>query len=108
MGPEPGTFRALIERCPMVTYVADARDRLTYISPQISEWTGLPSRLWVEDPEWWLGMIHPDDLDGVLEAAVPLNVEYRMWARDRWCDGASRTGHSPRRRRSSRTPRAPG
>ena len=29
-------------------------------------------------------MIHPDDLDRVLDSPLPLNVEYRMWARDRW------------------------
>jgi EAL domain-containing protein (putative c-di-GMP-specific phosphodiesterase class I) len=84
MGPEPGTFRALIERCPMVTYVWEPADRISYISPQIGEWTGLPTHLWVDDPDWWLGMIHPDDLDRVLDSPLPLNVEYRMWARDRW------------------------
>ncbi len=68
----------------MVTFVADSDDRLTYISPQITEWTGLPAHLWFDDPDWWLGMVHPDDLDAVLAAPVPLNVEYRMWARDRW------------------------
>ena len=28
--------------------------RLTYISPQIEEWTGLPASCWTEDPEHWL------------------------------------------------------
>ena len=41
-GPIPAIFRALIERCPMVTYVADAAGAITYISPQIEDWTGLP------------------------------------------------------------------
>jgi hypothetical protein len=36
-------FRALIERCPIVTYVCDADGAITYISPQIEEWTGLPA-----------------------------------------------------------------
>jgi diguanylate cyclase (GGDEF)-like protein/PAS domain S-box-containing protein len=85
MGPDPAMFRALIERCPMVTYVADAEDRLTYISPQIEAWTGLPARLWTEDPTHWHRMIHPEDRDRVVSANFgdgSLDIEYRMMGRD--------------------------
>ena len=66
MGPDPAMFRALIERCPMVTYVCDAENRLTYICPQIEAWTGLPARLWTEDPTLWHSMLHPDDRERVV------------------------------------------
>jgi diguanylate cyclase (GGDEF)-like protein/PAS domain S-box-containing protein len=85
MGPDPGMFRALIERCPMVTYVCDADDRITYISPQIEAWTGLPARLWTEDPTYWHRMLHPDDRERVLAANFrdgTLDIEYRMRGRD--------------------------
>jgi len=78
-------FRALIERCPMVSYVCDADDRITYISPQIEAWTGLPARLWTEDPEHWHQMLHPDDRERVVTAdfgAGSLDIEYRMRGRD--------------------------
>jgi diguanylate cyclase (GGDEF)-like protein/PAS domain S-box-containing protein len=88
--PEAGTFRALIERCPMVTYVADEHGALTYISPQVEEWTGLPAGRWTSDPTFWHEMIHPDDRERVLSADFgngSLDVEYRMYSRDgewRW------------------------
>jgi diguanylate cyclase (GGDEF)-like protein/PAS domain S-box-containing protein len=85
MGPDPAMFRALVERCPMVTYVCDADNRLTYISPQIETWTGLPARLWTEDPTHWHGMLHPDDRARVVSADFgdgSLDIEYRMQGRD--------------------------
>jgi len=87
MGPDPAMFRALIERCPMVTYVADLEGRLTYISPQIEAWTGLPARLWTDDPTHWHRMLHPDDRDRVVAAdgsGEALDIEYRMRGRDGW------------------------
>jgi diguanylate cyclase (GGDEF)-like protein/PAS domain S-box-containing protein len=81
MEPDLGTFRALIELCPMVTYVCDETDALTYISPQIEQWTGMPVRLWTEEPGFWKSLLHPDDREHV-EAALalggPLDIEYRM------------------------------
>ena len=50
MGSETGTFQALIERCPIVTYVWEPADRISYTSPQIGEWTGLPTHLWDRRP----------------------------------------------------------
>jgi diguanylate cyclase (GGDEF)-like protein/PAS domain S-box-containing protein len=85
MGPDPAMFRALIERCPMVTYVCDADNRITYISPQIEAWTGLPARLWTEDPTHWHRMLHPDDRARVVSADFgdgSLDIEYRMQGRD--------------------------
>ena len=77
-------FRALVERCPLVSYAADPEGRLTYISPQIEEWTGLPAQKWTEDPEHWLAMPHPDDRDRVEHATPPIDIEYRMRGKDGW------------------------
>jgi diguanylate cyclase (GGDEF)-like protein/PAS domain S-box-containing protein len=85
MGPDPGIFRALIERCPMVTYVADAAGAITYISPQVEDWTGLPARLWTDDPKFWYSTVHPDDFERVkrvVDSGRLLDVEYRMVGRD--------------------------
>jgi diguanylate cyclase (GGDEF)-like protein/PAS domain S-box-containing protein len=85
MSPDPGMFRALIERCPMVTYVCDEDGRITYISPQIEAWTGLPASRWTDDPTFWHGMLHPDDRQRVVDADFgggTLDIEYRMRGRD--------------------------
>src|SRR5215211_6301024 len=85
MGPDLGMFRALIERCPMVSYACDEHGRMTYISPQIEEWTGLPATRWIEDPTFWHGMLHPDDRERVVSSDFgdgTLDIEYRMKGRD--------------------------
>jgi diguanylate cyclase (GGDEF)-like protein len=84
MGPDTGMFRALVERCPLVSYACAPDGTLTYISPQIEEWTGLPARLWTEDRRHWLRMLRPDDRERVESAAAPLDLEYRMRGRDGW------------------------
>ena len=76
-------FRALIERCPLVAYVCDADNRITYISPQIEAWTGVPAERWTQ--EIWHRRLHPDDRDRVLAAefgAGTMDIEYRLEGRD--------------------------
>src|SRR5215211_5446742 len=85
MDPAAGMFRALIERCPMVSYFCDEHNRITYISPQIEEWTGLPATCWTDDPAFWHTMLHPEDRDRVVNADFgggTLDIEYRMRRRD--------------------------
>ena len=84
MGPDSLMFRALVERCPLVSYAADRDGRLTYISPQIETWTGLPARMWTENPDHWLEMLHPDDRERVENVTPPIDVEYRMRGKDGW------------------------
>ena len=85
MGPDPAIFRALIERCPMVTYVADAAGAITYISPQVEDWTGLPARRWTEEAKFWYTTVHPDDLERVVARG-----RQRRDARPRVPDGRTR------------------
>jgi PAS domain S-box-containing protein len=39
----------------------------SYASPQIETITGYPPEAWLEDPDLWLRIVHPDDLEAVLE-----------------------------------------
>ena len=85
MDPDAGLFRALVERCPMVSYACDEQNRIVYISPQIEAWTGLPASMWTDDPTHWHRMLHPDDRERVVSADFggrALDIEYRMRGRD--------------------------
>ena len=71
MGPDPAIFRALIERCPMVTYVADADGAITYISAaDRRSGPGCRRTCWTDDPAFWHTLIHPDDRERVVAADV--------------------------------------
>jgi diguanylate cyclase (GGDEF)-like protein/PAS domain S-box-containing protein len=64
-----GGHQGLLERLPIVTFVAelsDGRARLRYISPQIEELTGFPAEEWLGDSPLFVDRIHPDDRDEVL------------------------------------------
>ena len=80
--------RALVEQVPAVVYLDryDEGRHTTFNSPRVSEMTGIPPERWIEDPELWQRVIHPDDLERVraeLEECIAqtrtLDIEYR------WC-----------------------
>ena len=88
-------YRVLVERVPAAVYidVADAAvtdgGRLAYMSPQIEAIVGYSPQEFIEDPELWPALIHPDDLDKTIAAYAehwaterPLRIDYRMLARD--------------------------
>jgi diguanylate cyclase (GGDEF)-like protein/PAS domain S-box-containing protein len=92
-------YRALVERVPAVTYVADPgpEGAWRYVSPQIEQLLGFSPKDWVADPTLWARRIHPDDRERVVTremhlaqaatdrepSAYPaLAAEYRMLARD--------------------------
>jgi diguanylate cyclase (GGDEF)-like protein/PAS domain S-box-containing protein len=88
-------YRTLVERVPAAVYI-DIEDttvsdggRLDYMSPQIEAILGYPPSAFVDDPELWPSLIHPEDRATSIEAyyvhwrtGEPLRVEYRMFARD--------------------------
>jgi PAS domain S-box-containing protein len=82
-------LRALIEHVPVVTYM-DAPDGTTeYISPQIEQLLGYPVAQWLETPDFFAQILHPDDRDRVLtevahsrELGARFHAEYRMIAND--------------------------
>ncbi len=83
-------YRTLVERLPVVTYVAEYGEegRWTFVSPQIEELLGYTPAEWMADPRLWLEHIHPDDREAVLAREEecnaedrPFSMEYRMLAR---------------------------
>ncbi|MFL5776497.1 MAG: diguanylate cyclase domain-containing protein, partial [Chloroflexota bacterium] len=88
-------LRVLIEHVPAAIYI-DMADpavpdggRLAYMSPQITGILGYRPEEFLDDPELWPGLIHPDDHAAAIAAyehhwrtGEPLRAEYRMIARD--------------------------
>ncbi len=84
-------FRALVEQVPAVIYTDSAEEmfKTLYISPQLKTITGYEPGDWINDPDLWERMIHPDDRERVLEeytrtfkARLPSTSEYRLIRRD--------------------------
>src|SRR5205823_3083755 len=84
-------FRSMVEVGPAITYIdaADEGASTLYISPQIEGLLGYPQDDWLEDPNMWERVMHPDDRDRALSENARHNVtgdlfrlEYRMIARD--------------------------
>jgi diguanylate cyclase (GGDEF)-like protein/PAS domain S-box-containing protein len=88
-------YRQLVERVPAAVYIdvadADVSDggHLAYMSPQIESILGYRAEAFIEDPELWPGLIHPDDRADAMAAYHdhwstdrPLRADYRMLARD--------------------------
>jgi diguanylate cyclase (GGDEF)-like protein/PAS domain S-box-containing protein len=83
-------YRTLVERLPVVTYVAEPGEsgRWVYVSPQIETMFGYPAQDWLDDPTLWARLVHPDDRERVFAAEhrigkgerLPL-IEYRMFTR---------------------------
>ena len=88
-------YRVLVEHVPAAVYI-DIEDpkvtdggRLLYLSPQIEAILGYPPQAFIDDPELWPSLIHPEDRDIALNAYSEhwseghlLRAEYRMYARD--------------------------
>ncbi|MDQ3302229.1 MAG: PAS domain S-box protein, partial [Actinomycetota bacterium] len=88
-------FRSLVEQMPAVVYrqtVADPGEAVgatMYASPQIEAQTGYPPEAFLDDPELWIKILHPDDRERVLEedalteqTGAPFEIEYRVICRD--------------------------
>ena len=82
--------RSLTEHLPLVTYVRsfDGNRQTTFVSPQIDRLVGYSAEEWVEDPDLFLSLVHPDDREAVaaardtVDVAKPLRKSYRLVARD--------------------------
>ena len=86
-------YQMLVEQVPAVTYreIADPASNNAarlYFSPQIEALLGYPVEEWTNRGRW-MSLIHPDDLERVLEAdreadrtGQPFSVDYRLIARD--------------------------
>jgi PAS domain S-box-containing protein len=83
-------YRALLDGLPLVTWLTDPGDRSSslYVSPSIGELTGYSPSEWMEQPDLFAKLLHPEDRERVLaelEGAangVPVRIDYRLLARD--------------------------
>jgi PAS domain S-box-containing protein len=93
-------YRTLVEHLPLVTYavepgessghgVAPEPERLVYMSPQIEELVGLTAEEWMNDPDSFWRVLHPEDRERVradlrtaFDRPGSLVLEYRFVHRD--------------------------
>ena len=84
-------FRVMVEQGPVITYIDAPDDTAStlYISPQIEAVLGYTVMEWVDDPERWPKVLHPDDRSRALaenerhnETGTPFRLEYRMFSKD--------------------------
>ena len=88
-------YRTLVEKVPPIIYIQTPREGetaaydTTYISPRVEEVLGYPSQMFTEEPGFWDGVIHPEDLGAVLEedertdeTGESFFMEYRVIAED--------------------------
>ena len=86
------SFRTVVEQIPAIVYVdplAPEPVAATYLSPHIERMLGFPASIGTTDPNWWLGMVHPDDRDRAQSLSdradlegTPYVDEYRFLAVD--------------------------
>ncbi|MGZ8629378.1 MAG: putative bifunctional diguanylate cyclase/phosphodiesterase [Actinomycetota bacterium] len=88
---EADRYRAMVEHGPAISYI-DATDEnasTIFISPQIEALLGYSPQEWVEDPELWPNLLHPDDRARAIaenerhnETGDQFRMEYRLFHRD--------------------------
>jgi len=86
-------YQDLVQSLDAIVWEADLVDlRYTFVSRQAETWLGHPVHRWLAAPDFWSGLIHPDDRAravGALRRAAadrrPRQFEYRARAADgRW------------------------
>ena len=84
-------YGALVEQIPAIVYVdvADEDMSTTYVSPQIEAILGYTAQEYIDDPQLWERILHPDDREDAMatylrgrESGDPFVFEYRLLARD--------------------------
>ena len=83
-------FRSFIENLPVLFYAVDSEPPYTplYVSPAFERF-GYPLEAWLEDPDIWVKVIHPDDREWVFnqtaastDSGEDVDYEYRLYAAD--------------------------
>jgi len=84
-------YRALVENIPAVIYEMGPDDerRTIYVSPHVEKVLGYGRAEWLEQPDIWIELLHPDDRETELaahdlhnETGEPWRREYRLTAAD--------------------------
>src|SRR5690606_6084395 len=83
-------FRSFIENLPVLFYAVDSEPPYTplYVSPAFERF-GYPLEAWLEDPDIWVKVIHPEDREWVFnqtaastDSGEHVDYEYRLYAAD--------------------------
>ncbi len=91
LGESEGRLRALIENIPAVVYEMGPDDdrRTIYVSERVEGLLGYTRQEWLEQPDIWIELLHPDDREVELaahdlqsETGEPWSREYRLIAAD--------------------------
>ena len=79
----------LIDAIDGIVWETDASFRFTFVSKQAERLLGYPIEQWLQEPDFWIKRLHPEDRDWApafcMKAAVecrPHEFEYRMLAAD--------------------------
>ncbi len=84
-------YRALVELVPAVVYEMGPDDerRTLYVSPHVQQILGYSRREWLDQPDIWIELLHPDDReielaahDELTKTKQPWHREYRLIASD--------------------------
>lgn len=84
-------YRALVENLPAIVYIVAPDDdrRTLYVSPQVERALGYSREEWLDQPDMWMELLHPDDREPALAAhdehnrtGEPWSREYRLIAAD--------------------------
>ena len=84
-------FRTLVEGIPAVVYEMGPDDerRTIYANPRIEQLFGYTRHEWLDQPDIWIELLHPDDRENELaahdrhsETGEPWSREYRLIAAD--------------------------
>ncbi|MEO8424666.1 MAG: PAS domain-containing protein [Actinomycetota bacterium] len=84
-------YRMLVEQVPAVVYEMDPDDerRTLFVNPQVEALFGYSREEWLDQPDIWIELLHPDDREIELaahdlhnETGEPWSQEYRLIAND--------------------------
>jgi PAS domain S-box-containing protein len=84
-------YRALVERVPAVVYEMGPDDerRTLFVSPHVEAVLGYTRDEWLDQPDIWIELLHPDDREVVLarhdlhsQTGETWDLEYRLIASD--------------------------
>jgi PAS domain S-box-containing protein len=77
-------YRLLVENIPAVVYmVAPDDDRRTlYVNPQVERTLGYSRQEWLQQPDIWMELLHPDDREPTLDAHDRANLTGNPWSRE--------------------------
>jgi len=84
-------FRSIVEHVPAVTYIDDVNERAStiFVSPQVEKLLGFTPEEWIDDPDLWPKLLHPDDRARAMaenarhnETGEPFSLEYRLFTKD--------------------------